>query len=94
MFQTELGMTPIQLSQASSTRWLSYEEAVSVFLQAYSSILESLIVEENDRKCPKAHGFLRVIAEWRFVYLINMLHLVLPSLSTRLSGENIYREPE
>ena len=74
-------MTLIQLSKASSTRLLSYEKAVSSFLQAYSSLLESLRVEENDRKCSKAHGFLEVIAEWCFLCLINMLHLVLPRLS-------------
>lgn len=74
-------MSPLALSQACQTRWLSYENAVSKVRKVYEALLVSLNREGYENECPKARGYLEKLKRWRTVVIIEFLSLILPRLS-------------
>ena len=90
--QKALELEPCTLSQAVSTRWLSYERCIRNVKKAYPAIIISLERESSERKEAKAYGFMKAITEWDFVLTVELLDLVLPRLallSKSLQATNI-----
>lgn len=91
--QKALGVEPLQLVRPSGTRWLSYQQSVQNLKLTYVALVQSLTTEVEDRRCVKANGFLKKIKKWKFVYCLEMLDLILPTLAKlskvfQVSGKN------
>ena len=80
VLQKILGEQPVGLSGATSTQWRSYEKAVRNVRPIYASLVISLEREANERGCAKARGYVAQIKCWSTPVIIEILHLILPSL--------------
>ena len=82
VLQKILGEQPVGLSGATSTRWRCYEKAVRNVRPIYASLVTSLEKEASERGCGKVRGYVAQLKRWRTPVIIEILHLILPSLST------------
>ena len=80
VLQKILGEQPVGLSGATSTQWRSYEKAVRNVRPIYASLVTSLEREASERGCAKARGYVAQIKCWSTPVIIEILHLILPSL--------------